>query len=283
MMKESLVAGSLDMVIIDMQMPVMDGLETVTRFREHEAKQKYEVYMSIATTATATTSECTADAESISPLLSTVDTEGLSGRSTGNGNGISTFSLDDLVGENSQEFDSPSKISVRSASSTSSASSWEEPSDRRIMALDVETSVTKSPPLGTSMREHSDAAYTNHYMHTHSNGRVMSENLHCGMISSPKRPKALLGCMAAHEGPGAAYSTEDDSDNASTSNKVNGGHLSPRQHERSCTEDLFIVGMSANNDFETQEMALKAGMDAFIVKPFSFNDLEVVLKARMFH
>jgi CheY-like chemotaxis protein len=152
MMKESLVAGSLDMVIIDMQMPVMDGLETVTRFREHEAKQKYEVYMSIATTTTATTSECTADAESISPLLSTVDTEGLSGRSTGNGNGISTFSLDDLVGENSQEFDSPSKISVRSASSTSSASSWEEPSDRRIMALDVETSVTKSPPLGTSMR-----------------------------------------------------------------------------------------------------------------------------------
>jgi DNA-binding response OmpR family regulator len=30
-------------------------------------------------------------------------------------------------------------------------------------------------------------------------------------------------------------------------------------------------------------MALKAGMDAFIVKPFSFKDLEYILRTRNFH
>ena len=37
--------------------------------------------------------------------------------------------------------------------------------------------------------------------------------------------------------------------------------------------DLFIVGISANSDEDTKQCALNAGMNTFLSKPFSLNEL----------
>ena len=40
---------------------------------------------------------------------------------------------------------------------------------------------------------------------------------------------------------------------------------------------FLIVGMSANSDSKTELDTLAAGMDAFIGKPFQFEELDVVI------
>ena len=41
--------------------------------------------------------------------------------------------------------------------------------------------------------------------------------------------------------------------------------------------DLFIVGISANSDEDTKQCALNAGMNTFMSKPFSLNELSPTL------
>ena len=40
---------------------------------------------------------------------------------------------------------------------------------------------------------------------------------------------------------------------------------------------LLIVGMSANNDAQSKQEALDAGMDYFLAKPFAYSDLRQIL------
>ena len=40
---------------------------------------------------------------------------------------------------------------------------------------------------------------------------------------------------------------------------------------------LMIIGMSANNDAQSKQEALDAGMDFFLAKPFAYNDLRLIL------
>ena len=39
-----------------------------------------------------------------------------------------------------------------------------------------------------------------------------------------------------------------------------------------------FIGMSANSDAQSRQDAIDAGMDFFIVKPFTYTDLEPLLK-----
>ena len=40
---------------------------------------------------------------------------------------------------------------------------------------------------------------------------------------------------------------------------------------------MMIIGMSANNDAQSKQEALDAGMDFFLAKPFAYNDLRLIL------
>ena len=39
-----------------------------------------------------------------------------------------------------------------------------------------------------------------------------------------------------------------------------------------------FIGMSANSDAQSRQDAITAGMDFFLVKPFTYNDVEPLLK-----
>jgi CheY-like chemotaxis protein len=255
MMKESLVAGSLDMVIIDMQMPVMDGLETVTRFREHEARLRYDDFQVDRTV----TSESEADL--IAPMPSAATAEVSTGQSV-------EGSLTDLLGGlppstvPASAF-TPLEVEVMAPSRTNScgsggseSSSW-EPAEPPLIALSDDVCVASSPALGVTLRN--DSAFMNapKIARRKPDPRMPRDRCHVGVQS-----KCSTGGMNQNSQPAIPQFP---------------------QASRSCAEDLFIVGMSANNNCETQEMALKAGMDAFIVKPFSFKDLEYILRTRNFH
>jgi DNA-binding response OmpR family regulator len=43
----------------------------------------------------------------------------------------------------------------------------------------------------------------------------------------------------------------------------------------------MIVGMSANSSTALREEVLDVGMDAFIAKPFSIKELELILTSKM--
>jgi CheY-like chemotaxis protein len=41
---------------------------------------------------------------------------------------------------------------------------------------------------------------------------------------------------------------------------------------------LFVIGMSANSDYETKQEVLTVGMDAFCPKPFKYKDFELIIE-----
>ena len=62
-----------------------------------------------------------------------------------------------------------------------------------------------------------------------------------------------------------------------TSSKNNSNNTSSKNNNNNRNKRLLIIGMSANSDDQSKEDALNSGMDYFLAKPFSYQDLRPIL------